>query len=111
GAVEHARDAEVEELHRSVVADEDVLRFEIPVDDARRVDGVEHVHEAIADVEDVDEIDLAASQLTERLEGLALEEVHHEEDAAVVRDAVVEHADDARVLHRVREIALTEEPL
>ena len=75
------------------------------------VNGMKDVHQLVGDVEDLDERDLPAALLPESLEGHALEEVHHEEDAAVVGYAVVEHADDPGVLHRVREVPLPEEAL
>ena len=111
GAVEDARDAEVEQLEDAVVADEDVLGLEVAMDDAGGVDGAEDVHQLVAEVEGLDDRDAVAALLAQGLERVALEEVHREEDAAVVGHAVVEDADDARVLDRVREVALTEEPL
>ena len=81
------------------------------MDDSRGVDGAQDVHQFIAELEGLDDRDAVAALLAVSLERVALEEVHREEDAAVVGHAVVEDADDPRVLDRVREVALAEEPL
>ena len=111
GAVEHAGDAEVEQLEDAVVADEDVLGLEITMDDPGSVHGAEDVHQLVGEVERLEDGDLVAPLLPVRLERVALEEIHGEEHAAVVGHAVVEDAHDAQVLDRVGEVAFTEEAL
>src|SRR5262249_48707980 len=89
----------------------DVLRLEVPMDDPHLMNGVEDIHELVGDVEHLDERDLTAAVLSKCLERVPLEEIHHEEDAAVVGDTVVEHPDNAAMFHRVGEIPLSEEAL
>ena len=51
------------------------------------------------------------ARLRERVDGLSLEELHDQEDGAVLGHVVVEHAHDARVVDAVRGVALAEEAL
>jgi hypothetical protein len=81
------------------------------MDDARGVDRVEHIHEPIRDLERLADLELAPAFLPERLERDPLEEVHHQKDAPVVGDAIVEDPDDPRMLHRVGEVSLAKEAL
>src|SRR5690349_9054620 len=71
-AVPDASDSEIEKLYRAVVADEHVLRLEIPMDDPRVVDRGEHVHEPVANVERLAKVESTTTLLPEGVERLPL---------------------------------------
>ena len=102
------RDAEVDDLHEVLVLalqEEQVLRLDVAVDDALRVRGGERRRGLRGDPQDalLGQLRLAREALGERL---ALEELHHDERAAVVGVAEVGDVDDVLVADRRRELRL-----
>ena len=80
------------------------------MDDARRVCGREHVEQAVREERHVLERQPPAQPAEPRVRGLAFEQLHDEERSAVLGLVVVEHAHDAGMVHRVRDVPLTREP-
>ena len=106
------RRAEIEELHERLstfdIAEEDVLRLEIPMNDADPV----RLRERLRELRDegrhlVRRHATARSEV--RAEIVALEELHHDEGDAVGRDAGVEDLHDVRALHGRRDGGLARE--
>ena len=93
--LEELRQAEVENLHGPVARDHDVRRFEIPMDDARRVrlgqpvGDLHRVAEGLAEPEP-----FAADQAVER----AARHVLHHDDIPIALACDVVDGDDVRVL-------------
>src|SRR5580700_2969528 len=80
-------EAEVENLYRAALGDEDVGRFDVAVDDAFGMSGVEGVGELDADVEQAIERKRTAGQFL--AEALALQQLHRNKGlASVVFDRV-----------------------
>jgi hypothetical protein len=76
-AAEPLRQPEVEHLHLTSLAEADVGRLDVPVDEAlgvRRVERIGHLH---ADLDDLDDGELPS--LHADVEGLALDELHGDE--------------------------------
>ena len=85
-------------LSDAVAREEEVLRLDVAVDDALGVRGGEHVEELVGEASDLDASSRCPLALPARLERLALEQLHDEEDGAVLGDVVVEDATAPRVL-------------
>ena len=102
------REAEVEHLDRAVVADHDVARLEISVDDApcvRRGDGVGRL--------DRNTEQLAWPQTSgwnQRVEARAVDELHHDEINIALPVELV-NGDDVRVTERGEELRFAQEAL
>ncbi len=90
--------------------DPEVVRLEVAVDDARRVRGAEPVEELAEEPHRAlgGEPPLSREPLAERL---ALEQLHHDEGAAVAVLAEVEDLDDVRRPEPHRDAGLAPEPL
>ena len=80
--------------------------FRIAVDDPPCVRCGEHVEELAHEGHHLANAELSAAPLPPRVEGFAVEQLHHDEDAAILGDVIVEHADRSGVANRVRGIAL-----
>ena len=106
----HASEPEVEQLHAPVVAEEDVVRLHVAMDDALVVRGAERVEGLVGDLEDLVDGQRAAEANPSRLDVLSLEEIEHQEGAAVLGDTVVLDVHDAVVTHGVRDVAFAKEP-
>ena len=107
--VDDARDAPVEHVHLAVVAEHDVRRLEIAVDDAARVrelDREAHVDER-AQQRAGSGAPARASLLGERDAG---EPLHREERAARLVDAELVDRDDRRVIEAGLDPRLAQEP-
>ena len=90
--------------------EEDVLRLEVPVDDAGLVRGGERIGDPRAEPgREIDRHRVSRHALRQRP---ALEELHHQVGRAVGRDAEVEHVGHARVrdLHRGHRLGLEAAP-
>ena len=87
---------EVEDLDLPIVAEVDVRRLQIAMDDALRVSEAETVGDLLHDAQDlIDRQGLAA--LDELFQVLPLEELHHHVEVALVFDEV-EDGDDVRMV-------------
>jgi hypothetical protein len=93
--VAHHRDAEVADANQSVLVDEDVRRFQIAVEDALRVRRRERVAQLPPDVGDLLGRQ-AANAVDERVEILALDQFHRQEEVPALF-ADVEDATDRRM--------------
>ena len=82
---------EVENLRAVLVADEDVRRLDVAMDDALGVRGVQRVGELDGDLEQVR--DLHRSAIDAVAEALALERLHHDVRSAFVVADVEDRAD------------------
>ena len=97
------RDTEVEELHEDLasatgIAEVDVPRLDVPMDDAALVRAIERACELTHDLDD--EVGRHPRFLVEVLTEVApLEELHHDVRNALVGDAVIERLHDVRALH------------
>jgi hypothetical protein len=92
------RETEIENL-RSVRRQEDVARFDVAVDDAGLVRGVDRVGEHDGSVEECWNVEAAAGETM--LEGFALQQFHDEKAlVACVQIADVVHRADVRMLQR-----------
>ena len=80
------------------------------MDDAAGVGGAERGRDAAGDGERLG-LEERAARVHAARQALALEELHHDERAAVGLVAEVEHLDDAGVLDRGRGLGLVEEPV
>ena len=87
------RQAEVEHLHGAVVADHDVGRLQIAMDDAARVRGRQRVGDGNGDAQHLAQAHAVARD--ERIEALAAHVLHHDEVDAVGRLDLV-NRDDVR---------------
>ena len=105
------RDAEVEELHAPVRQQEDVPRLDVAMNDLFLVRGGERVEDLVGDIEDEVDREPVVRLRSALAERFAVEQLHHQERAAVFRDVVIEHADDAVMVDAVRDAALAKEPL
>ena len=106
------RDAEVEELHAAVRQQEDVPRLDVAMDDLFVVRRGERVEDLIGDVEhEIDREPFVVRLRGAIAERFAVEQLHHEERAAVFRDVVVDDADHAVVIDAVRDAPLAKKPL
>jgi hypothetical protein len=114
-----ARDAEVDDLHRAVPRQEDVLRGDVAVDDAERlaelVGLAVRVVEALRDLLDdvrgepvVEAAALAGGVLQQAQEVHPVDELHREE-VGVADRAEVEDLDDVRVVEAERDLRLVDE--
>src|SRR5687767_11051388 len=88
------RESEVENLRAVLVADEDVGRFDVAMDDALRMCGIERIGELNGNVEQVR--DFQRSPVDAIAEALAPERLHHDVRGALVV-ADVEDCADARM--------------
>jgi hypothetical protein len=112
GNVAHPRQAEVEHLDLPGPGEEEVLRLDVAVDDALLVGRGEHVEQLIGDREHLGRLEpLPGAPRGPGVDGLTLEQLHHQEDCAVLRGVVVEHGDRARVIDGIGRVALAEEAL
>jgi hypothetical protein len=109
------RHAEIEYLHEVALAgviahQEDVVGLEVAMNDARQMRHLESRQELLHDGHEIARGDAAAmfDALTERL---ALEELHHHVEAAVVHRAQVEHLDDVLAADASRRLRLALEAL
>ena len=98
GVAAHLGDAEVEDLHeRRVVVvrlrEEDVVRLDVAVDDARRVRAAERLAALRQDVDGLVQRD-RARRGGRGLQALAVEELHRDVRRAVLERAVVEDLHD-----------------
>ena len=107
-------DAEVHDLRLQPLAvllgDEDVLGFEIAMDDAFGVRGVERVHDR-QDRLDRSNRAQPATPLEQSSEILALEQLHHDERLAELGAAEVEHAHDRRMAELGRRARFLEQTI
>jgi hypothetical protein len=108
GLPQRLRDAEVDDLDEVLVLaaeQEDVVGFDVAVDDALGVGGAERRGDLPGDVGDpgLGQRALAVEQLGQRL---TLEELHHDEGPAVVGLAEVGDVDDVLVADRRRQPGL-----
>jgi hypothetical protein len=78
------------------------------VDDPLRVRGRQDVEEPMSHEQRLLKGEPSARALPQLFYGLPLEQLHHEERHAVLRDVVVEHGDRARVTDRVRSVTLAQ---
>ena len=95
--LDQLRQAEVEDLHAALVADEDVSRLDVAVDDPLGVRRVQSISQLDGEIEHVGHRDWRA--LDAVAQRLALERFHHDERRAVVVPDV-EHRADAGVAER-----------
>ena len=102
---------EVGEHDPAVRREEHVGRLQVAMEDACRVDRDQRVEEAVERGEGVVERELASGRRASVLERVACEELHHEEDGAVLRLSVVEDAFDARVIDSIGEMRFLEKAL
>ena len=107
--VEHARDAEVEDLEHAVLREEQVRRLDVAMDDVLLVRELEDLEETVHVAEHLVDDETTAEAHAPLFEGLAFEQLEDEERDAVLIDVVVEHAHRAGVLEEVREIGLAHE--
>src|SRR5678815_365117 len=102
------RETEVENLRAVLVADEDVRRLDVAMDDALGMGGVERIGQLDGNVEQV--CDFQRSPVDPIAKALALERLHHDvRSAFVVAD--VEDGADARMTQRARGSSLDAESL
>jgi hypothetical protein len=97
-------------LSSPLAGQEDVVGLDVAVDHAARVGPGEHVAQGVAEGQDLARREPPAAAVA-GLEGLADQQLHHEEGAAVVRDVVVDHPHRARMLEGVGDVGLAHEPL
>jgi hypothetical protein len=110
GVVGETRDTEVEQLQPPLVGDEDVLRLDVAMDDAFAVRGRQYREHLIGDAERLVQRQLADAS-DDLLDRLALEELHDQVRARVLRVALPEHRDRALVIDRVGDMGLAQEAL
>ncbi len=79
------------------------------MDDSLGVRCVENVEELGHERHDLANAQLAIAALPASVERLAVEQIHHDEDASVFGRVVVEHADGSRVTDRVGRVAFPHE--
>ncbi len=104
-----AGDAEVEHLELARTREEDVRGLDVPVDDALRVRGGEHVEELVGDRQHVVFAELSPASYPPVLERLAVEQLGHEVERPVLGGVVVDHLDGTVVGDGVRRVALAGE--
>ena len=109
------REPEVDDDGPAIVADDDVPRREVAMDEAIRMEARERVADADQDPERllpgrVLEIELAAAALTVRLPHVVLERVAldelHRVPGTTADDALIEDANDARMAHATERVDL-----
>src|SRR5262245_54606698 len=76
------RETEVENLRAVLVADENIRRLDVAMDDALRMRSVERIGELNGDVEQV--LDFQRSAVDAIAEALAFERLHHDVRRAVI---------------------------
>ena len=91
------REAEIEHLHAERVGEEQVRRLDVAVDEVRPVRDLERGERLVDDAERLAVVGALLAR-EEALERLALEQLHHAEEAPVGRDADVEDRDEVLVL-------------
>src|SRR5262249_9802763 len=99
-----ARQAEIEKFDVRVAGEEDIRGFGVAMPDPAfvcRTEDVEQLGENGQRALDPERATLVSHAL---LEILALEKLHDDVDAPIVRNVVIENADDARMADRVRYI-------
>ncbi len=94
----HLRETEVHHLHLAALGDEDVAGLDVAVEDALAVRGVERVRDVDRDVDDP--IDRQRAGAEDLVQGGAVDQLHHDEAAAVMLADVVERADVGVVQRR-----------
>jgi hypothetical protein len=104
-----AGDAEVGELHRALAGQQHVRRLHVAVHDAGRVERAEGRQDAVGDADGLGDGERALAGQVRR-QVAALDELHHEEQAALVLAGVV-HDDDVRVVEAGGHACLAQEPL
>ncbi len=104
-----ARNAEVEDLDLALGGHHHVLGLHIPVDDPDGVGGGQDVEQLLDGEEHLIGGKPAAPGGGALAQGRALQQLHHQEGAAVVIEIVVEHVDDPAVLDLVGEVSLPTE--
>ena len=111
GVLPQARDAEVEHLYAPFRRPEQVVRLDVAVNDTLRVRRFEHREQLLADPDGLPGREPSADRVGAVGDGLALEQLHHEEGRALVVHLVVAHLDDPLVGRLVRDVRLAQEPL
>jgi hypothetical protein len=109
GRVEQLGDAEVEQLHPAVAADQDVARLQVAMDDEVPV----RVGDGVADLAEKPQplLEVVAARSAVRDEGRAFDVFEHRVGPAVRRHAAVEDPRDPRVLETGEDLALGVETL
>jgi hypothetical protein len=107
----HARDAEVEHLHGTLLGEEDVRRFDVAVDDLELVALAEQLQHRVEHREQLLERDTSAASTQELAERHALEQLHHQVGLTLAADPIVDDRHASRMLDAVRDAALAEEAL
>src|SRR4029077_16724262 len=91
---------------------EDVLWLDVAVNNLALVRRAKRPEKCVRDGDRLRNRHLAAEPLRARPKCLSLEQRHHEEDATVFRDVVIDDGDDARMADPVREECFaSKEPL
>src|SRR5579883_2407565 len=103
-----ARDAQVADLRRALVAHEDVLGLHVAVHDPL---GVERRKAARRAEEPAARLLGRGAPLEELAQVAPLDELHGDEDGALLRDAGRVDPDDVRVVHAPQDLGLADEPL
>ena len=88
----------------AVVREKDVLRLDVAMHDALRVDRRQHVEHRIDDGADASRGERVPRRLPGRRQRRSLEQLHHQKGGPVVVDVIVEDAYEARVLDAVGDV-------
>ena len=107
GRIEELRDTEVEQLHLPVVRHQDVGRLEVPVHDeiaVRVLDGLGHHEKELQAPGERQPVSVAVA-----VNRFALDQLHREERAAVIRRAAVEQLGDGWMIERGEDRSLLPE--
>jgi len=107
--LDELRQSPVQNLHRPVLLDDDVVGLQVPVDDAPRVGRREPVRDLDRIVQSLREREPAGSFAEELPEGLPRNVLHHDEVQAIGLGDV-ENGDDVRMVERRCRASLLEEP-
>src|SRR5690606_27451982 len=104
-------DAKVEDLGADfipLVGEENILGFEVTMDDALAVEAFERGGDILQNLEGL--IGFARAETESATEIVSLKQLHHEIGRAIVQKIIIEHLDDARMTDGGGDLGLTPEP-